>query len=236
MLDADLAPLALALALRDDGRPGRPRPRRAQEPGPDIGPVPPSWGTLDGRSPGGDLRWLDAPPADALAAARALLRSLGAIDAAGVATPVGVWSWPSRYSGLQVGRRWPGRIPRATIHSPCPCVELWCRWCRLGGSQHPNSLLFFDEHQAGIAPPRYAVILGVRGVTGRRMAGSVWNIGSHVRYVWQAGVWRGWASTHAWRAWCLQHRTPAWAPPAALLRQCWASATPCLAITGWGPA
>lgn len=105
MLDADLAPLALALALRGDGLPGRPRPRCAQEPGPDMGPVPPGWRTLDGRSPGGELRWLDAPPADALAAAWALLRSLGAVNAAGMATPVGVWSWPSRHSGLQVGRR-----------------------------------------------------------------------------------------------------------------------------------
>ena len=124
MLDADLAPLALALALRDDGRPDRPHPRCAQEPGPDIGSVPPSWGTLDGRSPGGDLRWLDAPPAEALAAARALLRSLGAINAAGMATPVGVWPWPSRDSGGQAGRRWPGRVALATIHLPCPCVEI----------------------------------------------------------------------------------------------------------------
>ena len=39
--------------------------------------------------PADGLRWLDAPPADALRAARDLLRALGALDAAGRATPAG---------------------------------------------------------------------------------------------------------------------------------------------------
>jgi ATP-dependent helicase HrpB len=58
ILDADLAPLALELAL---------------------------WGVRDAL----DLRWIDPPPAPALAQGRELLRRLGALDAAGAATAHG---------------------------------------------------------------------------------------------------------------------------------------------------
>jgi ATP-dependent helicase HrpB len=58
ILAADLAPLALELAL---------------------------WGVSDPAQ----LAWLDSPPAGALAQARALLTELGALDPAGLITPVG---------------------------------------------------------------------------------------------------------------------------------------------------
>jgi ATP-dependent helicase HrpB len=58
ILDADLAPLALELALR-------------------------------GVSDPGELRWMDPPPAGALAGARELLADLGALDERGVITPHG---------------------------------------------------------------------------------------------------------------------------------------------------
>ena len=75
ILDADLASLALALALRAN--------RSAVQPAGcgDQGPA----------DPGGaaGLRWLDAPPVEALAATQALLRLLGVVDAAGMATAAG---------------------------------------------------------------------------------------------------------------------------------------------------
>lgn len=58
LLEADLAPLALELAL---------------------------WGVQDA----GALKWLDVPPAGALAQARELLATLGALDAEGAVTPYG---------------------------------------------------------------------------------------------------------------------------------------------------
>lgn len=75
ILDADLASLALALALRAD--------RSAAEPA--------GCGAQGPADPGGvaGLRWLDTPPAEALAATQALLRLLGAVDAAGAATAAG---------------------------------------------------------------------------------------------------------------------------------------------------
>ncbi|KAK9845867.1 hypothetical protein WJX81_004581 [Elliptochloris bilobata] len=72
--DTDLASLALALAVLARGlETGAGRNGQGSEhPG-----------------EGGNLRWLDPPPAEALAAAQALLRSLGAVDNAGTATAAG---------------------------------------------------------------------------------------------------------------------------------------------------
>ena len=75
ILDADLASLALALALRADGSAAEPAGCG------DQGPEDPGVGA--------GLRWLDAPPTEALAATQALLRLLGAVDAGGMATAAG---------------------------------------------------------------------------------------------------------------------------------------------------
>lgn len=65
------------------------------------------WGTADPAA----LSWLDPPPAPALAQSRALLRSLGAIDAAGRITPHGgemaaLGVHPRLAHMMLIGRRW----------------------------------------------------------------------------------------------------------------------------------